>query len=162
MTCTEAGRPNVSDYVLKNLASLCSNMRKQRHLMKEGGKRAKNGQISKPDFSLMGDRQKKAFSEALVTNSDYAKEFKQYVKKAKLSKEEDKSDDDTNINRFPIIAVLNDDIGASPSFLVKLEGNLAHIKLLVGRKNTKGTPLTALWSLIDSGAGATNGLLDYF
>ena len=44
----------------------------------------------------------------------------------------------------------------------KLDGNLAHIKFLVGRKNTKGAPLAALWYLIDSGAGADIGLLNYF
>ena len=97
-----------------------------------------------------------------MTNSDYTKEFKQYVQKAKLAKEEDKSDDDANITRFPSIAVLNADVGASPPFPVKLDGNLAHIKFLVGRKNTKGVPLNAILSLIDSGAGATIGFLDYF
>ena len=56
ITCTEVRRPNVSDYVLKNLATLRSTMRKPRHLKEEGGKMAKNGQFSKPDFSLMGDR----------------------------------------------------------------------------------------------------------
>ena len=81
ITCTEVGCPNVSDYVLNNLATLRSTTRKPHHLREEGGKRAKNGQFSKPEFSLMGDRQKKDFSKALVTNSDSAKEFKQYVKK---------------------------------------------------------------------------------
>ena len=80
ITCTEVRRPNVSDYVLKNLATLCSTMRKPRHLREEGVKRANNGQFSKPDFSLTGDHQKKAFAKALVTNSDSAKEFKEYVK----------------------------------------------------------------------------------
>ena len=62
----------------------------------------------------------------------------------------------------PSIAVLNADVGASPPLPVKLDGNLAHIKFLVGRKNTKGVPFTALWYLIDSGEGATIGFLDYF
>ena len=81
ITCTEVGRPNVSEYVLKNLATLLSHTRKTRHLREEGGKRANNGQFSKPDFSLMGDHQKKYFAKALVTNSGSTKEFKQYVKK---------------------------------------------------------------------------------
>ena len=79
-----------------------------------------------------------------------------------MSKEEDKSDDDDNIIVFPTITVLNADGGASPPLPVKLGGNLAHIKFLVGRKNTKGVPLTALWSLIYSGAGATIGFLNCF
>ena len=73
ISCTEVGRPNVSYYVLKNLATLRSTTRKPRHIREEGGKRANNGQLSKPDFSLMGDRQKKYFSKALVTNSDSVK-----------------------------------------------------------------------------------------
>ena len=80
ITCTELGRPNVSDYVLKNLATLRSTTRKPRHLREGGVKRANNGQLSKPDFFLMGDHQNKSFTKALVTNSDAAKEFKQYVK----------------------------------------------------------------------------------
>ena len=88
ITCTEVGRPNVSDYVLNNLETLRSATRKPRHLREESGKRANNGQFYKPDFSLMVDLQKKAFSKALVTNSGSDKELKQYVKKAKLAKEE--------------------------------------------------------------------------
>ena len=44
----------------------------------------------------------------------------------------------------------------------KLDGNLAHIKFLVGSKNTKVVPITALWSLIGSGAGAIIGFPNYF
>ena len=44
ITCTEVGHPNISKYVLKNLATLRSTTRKPRHLREEGGKRAKNGQ----------------------------------------------------------------------------------------------------------------------
>ena len=155
ITCTEVGRPYVSEYVLKNLATLSSTKRKPRHLRKEGGKRAKNGQFSKPDLSLMGNLQKKAFAKALVTNSDSAKEFKQYVKNSKMAKEGYKSDDDANITCFPTIAVLNVDFGASPPFPFKLDGNLAHIKFLFGREDTKAAPITDLWSLIDPGVGAT-------
>ena len=93
---------------------------------------------------------KETFSKSLVTNSDSSKEFKQYLKKAKLAKEEDKYDDDANITFFPSIAVLNDNVGASPPLPVNLDGNLAHIKFLVGSKNTKVVPITALWSLIGS------------
>ena len=56
--------------------------------------------------------------------------------------------------------VLNADVGASLPLPIKLDRNLAHIKFLVGRKNTKGVPLTAFWSLIDSGAGANIGFLN--
>ena len=108
----------------------------------------------------MGDPQKKAFAKSLVTNSESAKEFKQYVKKAKMAKEDYKSNDDANITCFPTIAVLNVNVGASPPFTTKIDGNLAHIKFLIGRKNTKGVPLTAFWSLIDSGAGANIGFLN--
>ena len=160
--CTEVVRPKISEYVLNNLAILCSTTRKPHHLREECGKRAKNGQLYNPNFSLMGDHQNKAFSKSLVTNSDSAKGFKKYVKKDKLAKEEDKYDDDANITCFPNIAVLNADIGASPPAPVKLDGNLAHIKFIVGRKNTKGAPLTDIWSLIDSGAGATIGFINYF
>ena len=73
ITCTEVGFPNVSEYVLNNLATLCSITRKPRHIREEVVKRANNGQFPKPDFSLMGDRQKKAFVKALVNNSDSAK-----------------------------------------------------------------------------------------
>ena len=45
---------------------------------------------------------------------------------------------------------------------VKLDRKLAHIKFIVGSKNTKSVPLTTLWSLIDSGPGATIGFLNYF
>ena len=79
---------------------------------------------------------------------------------SKIAKEEDKYDDDVNITCFPNIAVLNSNVGASPPLPVKLDGNLVHIKFLVGRKNTKGVPLTAFWSLIDSGAGANIGFLN--
>ena len=79
-----------------------------------------------------------------------------------MAKEEDKSDDDENIPCFPSIAVLNTNVGASHLLTVKLDGNLAHIKFLVGRKNTKGVPLTDLWYLIDSGAGTIISLLNYF
>ena len=72
ITCTEVGRPNVRDYVLKNLATLRSATRKPHHIREEGGKRVKNGQFSKPNFFLMVDRQKKAFAKVLVTNSDSA------------------------------------------------------------------------------------------
>ena len=61
-----------------------------------------------------------------------------------MAKEEDKSDDDADITCFPNIAVLNADVGASPPLPVKLDGNLAHIKFLIGSKNTKGVPLTSL------------------
>ena len=81
---------------------------------------------------------------------------------SKIAKEEDKYDDDVNITCFPNIAVLNSNVGASPPLPVKLDGNLVHIKFLVGRKNTKGVPLTSLWSLIGSGAGATIFFLNYF
>ena len=74
-----------------------------------------------------------------------------------MAKEEDKSDDDANITCFPSIAVLNANVGASPPLSVKLDGNLAHIKLLVGSKNNKVFPLTALFYLIKSGAGAIIG-----
>ena len=94
----------------------------------------------------MVDLQKKAFSKALVTNSDSAKEFNKYVKKAKLAKEEDKSDDDTNITCFPGIVVLNANVSASPPLPVKIDGDFYHIKFLVGRKNTKGVPLNAILS----------------
>ena len=67
-----------------------------------------------------------------------------------------------NIICFPIVAVHNDYVGASPPLSVKLDGNLDHIKFLVGRKNTKCVPITYLRSLIDSGAGATIGFLNYF
>ena len=63
---------------------------------------------------------------------------------------------------FPFIPVLNANVSASPPFPVKIDGDLYHIKFLVGRKNTKGVPLNAILSLIDSGAGATIGFLDYF
>ena len=76
ITCTEVGHPNVSKYVLKNLATLRSTTRKPRHLREEGGKRAKNGQLSKTEFSLMGDHHKKYFSKSLVTNYYSAKELK--------------------------------------------------------------------------------------
>ena len=79
-----------------------------------------------------------------------------------MAKEEDKSDYDINITCFPSIAVLNADVGASPPFPVKLYKNMAHIKFLVGRKNSKGVPLAALWSLIGSGAGAAIGFFNYF
>ena len=148
-TCDEFGRPNVSKYVMKKLATLSSTTRKPRHLRKEGGKKANNGQLSNPDFSLMGDFQKKAFDKALVTNSDSANEFKQYVKTAKLAKEEDNPIDDANITCSPSIAVLNADVGAYHSFPVNIDGNLARIKFIVGGKNTKGVPLTDLWYLID-------------
>ena len=85
ITCTKFGRPNFSEYVLKNLATLRSTTRKPRHLREEGGKRAKNNQLSKPNFSLMGDFQKKYYAKALVTNSDSAKEFKKYVKNVQNS-----------------------------------------------------------------------------
>ena len=78
-----------------------------------------------------------------------------------MAKEEDKSNYDTNITCFPSIAVLNANVGASPPFPVKLDGNLSHIKFIVGRKNTKGAPITSLWSLIDSGVGGTIGFLNY-
>ena len=73
----------------------------------------------------MGDHQKKAFAKSLVTKYYSAKEFKKYVKNAKVAKEEDKSDDDANITRFPSIAVLNAEVGSAPLLPVKLEGNLA-------------------------------------
>ena len=79
-----------------------------------------------------------------------------------MAKEEDKSDDDETITCFSSIVVLNADVGASLPLPIKLDRNLAHIKFLVGRKNTKGVPLTALWFLIDSGAGATTGFPNNF
>ena len=100
---------------------------------------------------MMGYHQKKAFENALLTNYDSAKEFKQYVKKAKL---------DANITCFPSIEVINSYVSAPPPYPVKLDRNLAHIKYLVGRKNNKCVPFTALWSLIDSGEGATIGSLN--
>ena len=57
----------------------------------------------------------------------------------KLAKEEDKSDDDTNITLFSRIAVLNVNVGASPPLPVNLDGNLAHIKFLVGSKILKSS-----------------------
>ena len=111
---------------------------------------------------MMVDHQKKAFAKALVTNYEPVKEFKQYVKITKMAKGEDKSDDDLNITCFPTIAILNVGVGASLPLPVKLDGNLTHIKFLVGGKNTKGIPLNALWYLIDSGAGATIGFLNEF
>ena len=162
ITYTEVGRPNVIEYVLKNLATLSSTTRKPRHLREGDGKWAKNGQFSKPEFSMMVDHQKKAFAKALVTNSGSVKKFKQYIKKAKLAKEGDESDDGVNITCLPNIVVLNSDVGASPPLPAKLDGNLSDIKFLVVRENTKGVSLTALWSLIDSGAGATIGFLNYF
>ena len=62
-----------------------------------------------------------------------------------MAKEEDKYDDDANIPCFTSIAVLNTNFGASHPLPVKLDRNLAHIKFLVGRKNTKGVPPTDLW-----------------
>ena len=79
-----------------------------------------------------------------------------------MAKEDYKSDDDMNITFFPTIAVLNANVGASPPLPFKLDGNLAHIKFLVGRENTKGVSLTDLCSLIDSGASATIGFPNYF
>ena len=102
---------------------------------------------------MMGYHQKKAFENALLTNYDSAKEFKQYVKKAKL---------DANITCFPSIEVINSYVSASPPYPVKLDRNLAHIKYLVGRKNNKCVPFTSLWYLIDSGVGDNIGLLNYF
>ena len=160
ITCTGVGSPNDSEYVLKNLATLRSTKRKPRHLREEGGKRAKNGQFSKPGFSLMGDHQKKDVDKALVTNSESAKEFKQYVKNSKMAKEEDKSDNDLNITCFPTIAIINAGVGASLPLPVKLDGNFTYIKFLVDGGNSKGVPLNALWSLIDSGLGATIGFLN--
>ena len=58
--------------------------------------------------------------------------------------------------------VLNADVGASTPLPVKLDGNLAHIKFLVGRKNTKSLPLTSHWYLIYSGEGDTIGFINYF
>ena len=81
---------------------------------------------------------------------------------AKLAKEEDKSDDDTNITCFPSITDVNANVGASPPLPVKLERNLACIKFLVGSKNNKVVPLTALCCLIESGAGAIIGFPNYF
>ena len=49
----------------------------------------------------MGDINKKDFAKSLLNKFDSANKFKQYVKKAKLAKEEDKSDDDANITCFP-------------------------------------------------------------
>ena len=77
-----------------------------------------------------------------------------------MAKEDYKSDDDMNITFFHTIAVLNADVYASPSLSVKIDGNLAHIKCLIRKKNTKGVLLTALWSLINSGAGDTIGFLN--
>ena len=79
-----------------------------------------------------------------------------------MAKEVDKSDDDANITCLPTIAVLNPNVGASPQLPVKLDRNLVHIKFLVGRKNNKSFPLTALWSLIYSRVGGTIGFPNYF
>ena len=79
-----------------------------------------------------------------------------------MAKEEYKSDDDVNITCFCTIVAINADVGAYTPLSVNLDGNLAHIKFLVGKKNSKGVPLTALLSLIDSGVGVTIGLLNYF
>ena len=79
-----------------------------------------------------------------------------------MAKEEDKYDDDANITCFPSISVLNADVGASPLLPVNIDSNLAHIKFIIGSKNTKVVPITALWYLIDSGAGAIIGFLDCF
>ena len=67
-----------------------------------------------------------------------------------MTKEDYKSDDDVNITYFCTKKAINADVGAYPPLSVNLDGNLAHIKFLVGKKNSKGVPLTALWSLIDS------------
>ena len=72
----------------------------------------------------MEDLQKKTFAKTLVTNSYFTKEFKQYVKKAKLAKVEDKSDYDANITCFHSIAVRNSNVGAYPPFPFKLDRRL--------------------------------------
>ena len=157
ITCPNANRPGAKENAAKNFAK----MRADR------SSKQRDEVISKPKWARMGKGAKRHFAEAFLADAECAADFNAYVARIKEGKDDDdqkpaaKKAGNGNVTVLPTIAVLNGRIGGPPPLPVKLDGNLPHCGLKAGGKEADNL-VTVLIALIDSGAGATIGWLQYW
>lgn len=150
--CPNAGRPGAKENVEKNYAKL-------------RGDAANRRNARKPKWGSMNDAAKRNFAKTLLANDDMKESFNAFIAKAK----EDASDEEKpvakkknrNVTVLPSIAVFNGRVGGPPILPVTLDGNLPHCGIESGGDDTDNL-VTVLVALIDSGAGATIGWLQYW
>ena len=113
----------------------------------------------------MNDAAKRNFAKTLLANDDMKDSFNAFIAKAR----EDADDKEKpaakkknhNVTVLPSSAVFNDRAGGPPLLPVTLDGNLPHCGVKAGGDDDDNL-LTILIALMDSGASATIGWLQYW
>ena len=158
IVCPHADRPNAKEYAKENYAK----MRSGKGRRNGDGPPAAKKSWEKPKWEKMGEKAKRHFAQTLLADTKNSDDFNKYISEAQEKEEEEPVPKKTcNVTVLPSIAVLNGIAGAPPLLPVRLDGNLPHMDLEAGGSDDDNLK-TLLRALIDSGAGATIGWLQYF
>jgi hypothetical protein len=151
--CPNAGRPGAKENCEKNYAKLRGDTSSKRN-------------ARKPKWGNMNDAAKRTFAKTLLANDDMKDSFNAFIAKAKEEADEEApkpaaKKKNRNVTVLPSIAVFNGLVGGPPVLPVTLDGHLPHCGIEAGGDEDDNLQ-TVLIALMDSGAGATIGWLQYW